>query len=69
MPFDYKVTLQDERGQVVETDYRVNWDPKKVDSHEVAKLCAAQRTVESGHKDRETYNRMFAGISAQLVEA
>jgi hypothetical protein len=69
VPNRYKVTLQDQRGEIVEPVYVVNWDPVKVPADEVAKLCAAEFTVKSGKtSDGKGYKRVFAGLSAQLLQ-
>lgn len=49
----YTVELQRADGQLVEREYKVNWDPSKVDSSEVARACAAEATCESGKVQTE----------------
>lgn len=66
---DYKVQLQTSDGQIEEVDYRVQWNSEKIPTEEIARACAAEKTVGSGAmtiNGEKHWKRVYLGLSAVL---
>jgi hypothetical protein len=65
--FRYTVQLQSATGAMSEREYAVHWDPTKVGTEEVARACAAERTVAGGKHADGSFKMAYAGLSAVLL--